>query len=296
MAVFAVWGFGVSLAVVHVAAAPITFNTALPVAEGEGIVRIQTRYLRSTGDPTSAQRKLEVEALSLVGVYGVTDKLALFAILPILDKQLALTTSNGRKRRQVSGLGDVTLLGRYTLFRRDRPGRTFRLAPFLGVEAPTGEDDRRDGLGGLPPPLQLGSGSWDLAFGSVATWQTLGWQLDTSIAYRVNDQANAFELGDEARLDISYQHRLLPRRLKAGLPRFLYGVLESNLVWAGRNRAGGLADPDSGGFIAYLAPGIQLVSKRLIVEAGVQIPIVRALHGAALEPDGTAILSMRVNW
>jgi hypothetical protein len=288
--VFAAWGLEVSPA----AAAPITFNTALPVAEGEGILRLQIRSLRASAE-APACRELAVDALSLVGVYGVTNKLALFAIVPILDKRLDLTTSEGRQRRKVSGLGDITLLARYTLFRRDRPGRTFRLAPFLGVEAPSGEDDRQDELGRLPASLQLGSGSWDLTLGAVATWQTLGWQLDAAVAYRSNDQANGFEAGDEARLDVSYQHRLLPRHLEAGLPRFLYGVLESNLVWTDQNRVGGLEDLDSGGFIAYLAPGVQLVSNRLIVEATVQVPVAGALHGSALEPDFVAILSTRVN-
>jgi len=285
-----------SLSAAPVVAAPITFNTALPVAQGEGILRLQTRFLRATGDSTSVRRDLQVDAFPLVGVYGVSNRLALFAVVPFLDKQLDLSNSSGRQRRQTSGLGDITLLARYTVWRRDWPGRTIRLAPFFGVELPTGEDDRRDALGRLPAPLQLGSGSWDLTLGSVATWQTLSWQLDASMSYRANGEANDFEFGDQARLDFSYQHRLLPRQLVGGLGRFVYGVVEANLEWSGRQRVAGAADPNSGGFIAYLAPGIQRVSKRLIVEAAVQLPLLKALHGSALEPDYVGILSARVNW
>jgi hypothetical protein len=280
----------------RVAAAPITFNTALPVAEGEGIVRLQGKWIHATGDSSVLERELDVFAAPLVGVYGVSDKLALFAIVPILDKSLEVNTAEGRRERPTSGLGDVTLLGRYTVVKRDRPGRTFRLAPFLGIEAPTGEDNGSDALGRLPPGLQLGSGSWDFTVGSVATWQTLDWQFDASLAYRNNTEANGFAFGDEARLDLSYQRRILPRTLGGGVPRFLYGVLESNLVWQDRDRTHGVDAPDSGGFTWFLAPGIQSVGRRWVVETAVQVPVVQSLHGNALESDFILTLSTRVNF
>ena len=52
------------------AQAQITTNTALPVAKGEGILRLQSRILRSTGDPTSMDRNLTVVAFPVVGVFG----------------------------------------------------------------------------------------------------------------------------------------------------------------------------------------------------------------------------------
>ncbi len=277
-------------------AAPITFNTALPVPEGEGIFRLQFKYLRSTDGPSASDRELEVFAVPLVVAYGVTQRLALFGIVPVLDKSLDVTTPLGRRTRSVSGVGDATLLARYTLFQRDKPGQTTRFAPFVGVEAPTGDDDASDDLGPLPQPLQLGSGSWDFSVGATATWQTLSREVDTSFSYKLNREANDFELGDEARLDLSYQHRLLPQELGEGVPSFLYGVLESNLIWQDHNEASGFEDSDSGGTTWFLAPGIQYVSKRLVIEAAVQIPVVQDLHGAALESDFITTLSARVNF
>ena len=277
-------------------AAPITFSTALPVPKGEGIVRIQSRYLRSTDDPSSLDRELDVFAFPVVGVYGATRKLALFAIVPILDKNLDVTTPLGRRTRSVSGLGDVTLLGRYTAYQRDVKGKTFRLAPFVGVEAPTGEDGERDALGELPRPLQLGSGSWDFTFGTVATRQTLAWQVDAAVSYKVNTEAEDFEFGDLARFDLSYQRRLWPRELGEGVPAFLYGVLESNLVWSDPNATAGQTDPDSGGVAWYLAPGVQYVTRRFVVEGAIQIPVVQDLNGQALENDFIGTLSVRVNF
>ncbi len=188
---------------------PITFNTALPVASGEGISRTQFKYLTAS-DNGPGKRDLAVRVVSVVGVYGLTEKWALFGILPYLDKELDVNTLSGRHTREVSGLGDTTFLARYTVFQHDQPGQTFRIAPFVGIKTPTGKDNENDSLGRLPQPLQLGSGSWDPLLGVVTTWQTLERQIDAALSYKLNTEANNFEFGDVARFDLSYQHRIWP--------------------------------------------------------------------------------------
>ncbi len=190
----------------------------------------------------------------------------------------------------------MRLFGRYTIFRDDVRGRTLRVAPFLGVELPTGDDDDEDALGPLPRPLQAGSGSWDPFAGVVATYQTLAYQVDAQAAYQVNTEDEGFELGDETRLDASLQYRLWPRELGAGVPGFLYGILEANLVHLGRNESGGSADPDSGGTTLFLGPGLQYVTKRWILEAIVQLPAFQDLNGTALEDDLVVRAGFRVNF
>lgn len=278
-------------------AAPQTFNTALPVAEGNFVFRATGFYTRASDDPSAADREAEAfGAVSVLG-YGATPDLALFGALPVLDKELEFTTPTGEQlSRGTSGIGDARVFARYTAWRDDAPGRTFRIAPFLGVETPTGEDDERDRLGRLPQPLQLGSGSWDPFAGVVATWQTLDYQVDVQAAYELNTEANDFEFGDRARLDASLQYRLWPRELGAGTPGFLYGVLEGNLVHQAKNEIGGTRDPDSGGLSLFLSPGLQYVTRRWIVEAIVQVPVVQDLNGAALEDDVIVRVGFRINF
>jgi len=267
-------------------AAPVTFNTALPVAKAQALFREQFVAVRRSDDPSAAERDLTVlGGVSVIG-YGMTENLALFGALPFLHKELELRTpESARVERSTSGFGDLRLFARYTLFRRDAPGRTFRIAPFAGVEAPTGADDEADALGRLPQPLQLGSGSWDPFFGLVATWQTLDYQVDAQAGYEANTEANDFEFGDIARADASLQYRLWPRALGAGVPAFLYGIIEANFIHQKKNEAGGVADPNSGGTTLFLAPGLQYVTKRWIVEGVVQVPVFQDLDGTALEDD-----------
>ncbi|MCB1753748.1 MAG: transporter, partial [Gammaproteobacteria bacterium] len=116
------------------------------------------------------------------------------------------------------------------------------------------------------------------------------------LSYQANNEANSFEAGDVARLDGSMQYRLWPQTLTGGLPDFLYGVIEANLVHQGKDRINGSTDPNSGGTRLFLTPGIQYVSKRWIVEGAVQIPVIQDLNGTALENDYIARFSVRFNF
>jgi len=277
-------------------AAPQTVNTALPVAEGEFVFREQFVYRQATDDPSAADRNLRViGSLSVLG-YGAAGNFAIFGVLPFVDKELDLNTPGGRFSRESSGIADIRLFARYTLYRDDAPGRTFRVAPFLGVEMPTGNDDERDSLGRLPRPLQAGSGSWDTFAGVVATWQTLDYQIDAQISYKLNSEADNFEFGHEASLDASLQYRVWPRNLAAGVPGFFYAVVEGNLVHAGKNRLNGMKDDNSGGTSFFIAPGIQYVTKRWIVEGIVQLPVSSDLNGASLKDDFTVRAGFRFNF
>ncbi len=99
-----------------------------------------------------------------------------------------------------------------------------------------------------------------------------------------------------ARLDGSLQYRLWPRELGAGVPGFLYGVLEANLIHQDKNRIDGSNDPNSGGVSLFVLPGLQYVTKRWIIEAGVQIPVVQDLDGTALEKDYIFRAGFRFNF
>ena len=278
------------------ASAPITFNTALPVAKGEFVSRTQLIASQSGKDPSGADRDRTSRALAQVLGYGISPKLVVFGVLPFVDNELKITSGGQRVTRSASGIGDLTVFGRYTVHQKDQPGRTLRVGPFFGVKAPTGEDDETDTLGPVPSSVQVGSGSWDALAGVVATYQTLRYQVDGQFSYRANNEANGFEAGDVARVDASLQYRLRPRTLTGGVPAFLYGVVEVNLVDRDKNQVGGIEDPNSGGTTLFLTPGIQYVTNRWIIEGAVQIPVSQDLNGTALENDYIARISGRFNF
>jgi len=282
-------GLLLCLAASGASGAPITFNTALPVARGEFINRELVVLTRAD----DRQRDLNANALVSVLGYGANADLAFFGVLPYLDKELKTTVRGVRLTRSSEGFGDASLFARYTFFKQNAPGHTFRIAAFGGVKAPTGDDDDRDALGRLPVPLQSGSGSWDVFGGLVTTYQTLAYQVDAQLSYTAKSEANNFEGGGEIRLDSSFQYRLSPRTLGRGTPDFLYAVLEANILHGSKNRVFGSRDQNSGGTSIFLSPGLQYVNKRFIVESSMQLPVSQNLNGEALKNDYVARLGFR---
>jgi hypothetical protein len=276
--------------------APVTFNTALPVGDDGYVARGFLVVSESGEDRASTDRSMSGMSFVSVLGFGISPKLAVFGVLPYVDKELEITLGGNRVQRSAGGLGDASIFARYTVVQRDTPGQTVRVAPFIGVKAPTGDDDRQDSLGTLPPGIQPGSGAWDLFAGVVATYQTLDLQLDGQASYRINNEANGFDPGNEFRIDGSLQYRLAPRLLGDGVPDFLYGVLETNFVYRDKNEFGGIGDQNSGGISLYVSPGLQFVTKRWIAEGIVQFPVVQNLNGNGLENDFVIRAGFRTNF
>lgn len=278
-------------------AAPVTFNTALPVAEDQLVWREQLLVRARTDETRVPGRRVDATAIASVLGYGINSRLAVFGVLPyFFDKELKATTPMGGVSRDADGFGDLSMFARYTAYQLDRPGQTLRIAPFAGFVAPTGDDDDRDQFGRLPRPLQAGTGSWGGFGGVVATYQTLDYQLDGQIAYRGHGSDEGFQPGDELRLDLSLQYRLLPRELGPGVPGFLYGVLESNFVDTDEDEFNSRADANSGGTQWFLTPGLQYVTRSWIVEAAVQLPVVQNMNGTALRDDYILHAGFRMNF
>lgn len=277
-------------------AAPLTFNTALPISKDEWILREQFVYMKSSDDPTPMERRMEVSGLMSVLGYGVTRDFAVFAVLPYADKRLSMNLGGQDIHRSQAGVGDATFMGRYTAYEDNATGYTFRVAPFLGVKAPNGDDHASDRLGRLPPMLQSGSGSLDWQGGAVASYQSLNWGADIQLAYQSNGQANGFRAGAVSRLDLSVQRRLWPGTLGEGVPSFLYGGLEANLIHVAKDRVIGIDDVNSGGTTLFLTPTVQYVTHGWVLEAGVQIPVSQRLNGTALKNDYILTTGFRLNF
>lgn len=73
-------------------------------------------------------------------------------------------------------------------------------------------------------------------------------------------------------------------------------MLEANLVYRDRNKILGQDEANSGGTILFLAPGLQYVTRRWIVEAVVQYPVIQNPHGTALENDYVVRTGFRWNF
>ncbi len=285
-----------SLLTINVMAAPITFNTALPVAKGAFVNREQFILKRFKDDKSPLQRDLSVNALVSVLAYGINSKLALFAAVPFLQKDIDLSINNNRISRSSHGIADSKFFARYTFLQKDEAGKTLRLAGFAGFKIPTGEDQQSDIFGILPQPLQSGSGSWDKFFGLVLTKQQLDYQIDFQLSYNKTATANQFKAGNSWQADASFQYRLSPKNMDNYNNHFIYGVLEANYKNQDNNSFMGVSDANSGGSSFFLSPGIQYVTRKFILEAALQIPVSQKLNDFTLEIDYVLTTGFRVNF
>ncbi|MFQ5699369.1 MAG: hypothetical protein ACE5IL_13945 [Myxococcota bacterium] len=257
----------------------INTNVALPVARGEAIWRSQLRFVRATDDPSPADREVSTLVAPQTLVLGVTPRLTAFATLPLLAHR-RVASSSGTTRIDAA-FGDVTLLGRYTLWWDDyAPLSTRRVALLGGVKLPTGAD-------------RFGTRSLDPMFGAVATWAFDRHEVDLDAIYRVSTQRRGFRQGDGVRYDAAYRYRLWPAHFR-GTQWQLNALVELNGEWRDRDRKSGASVRSSGGSKLFVAPGLQLISKRWILETSFQVPIVQDLKGTQLEQDFVAVLSFRV--
>ena len=270
-------------------AAPITFNSAMPVGENDVVFRLNTTTIRASDDPSALNRDMTVQATALVGVYGWNQDVTLIGVAPYLDKEQ--TRSIGSSPRGDVGFGDVKGFIRYTAYRNNyRRGQT-AIAPFFALEAPTGEHEKV----GLPRPLQLGSGSWDPILG--ITFQKLGLCEGHfgAVSYQENTEADGFEFGDVYEVNYAYQNVLREYGSNESYST-LTGLFESSLVVEEKHENNGVKNPNTGGTTLYLSPGIQYVKRRWVLEGSVQLPVVQNLHGTALEKDFSITVGGRWNF
>jgi len=273
-----------------VLAAPINSNVALPVRKGGFVFRSQIRWLRATDDPTSLNREVNVVAIPNVLVYGATPDLALFAIFPYFFRNVESTDPSSGERidKNDSGIGDLTLLARYTVYARDYPSGTARFAPLAGIKLPTGNDELE--------PITTDSVDFQLGGVSTVTWDFGRHEIDADVIYRIKTEAENFEKGDDLVYDLAYEFRVYPWTLpEVGVPNFIYLVAEANGVFSRKGKLNGITIDDSGGNIIFFSPGIQFATKRYILEASIQLPVIQDLNGNQVETDFVLTAGFRVN-
>jgi len=261
-------------------AAPITFNTALPVSDEEVIVRQQIHYIHASDDLGGLSRDVKTWKSITAAGYGITDKFVVFGIVPIISKDVNI----GGVSNETSGLADIKIFGRYQIYQNDGPGTTTRIAPFFGVNLPTGKTGKTS------------DGSTDFFGGLILTRASTNWNVDAQIKYTANGRHGGFARGNETALDASLQYRINGRNDNVNTSGYLFTVLETSFVYTDENEIGSITDINSGGTTAFIAPGLQYATKRWIGEAAVKIPVLKDLNGTALQSGITVITSVRINF
>lgn len=278
-------------------AVAINSDIGLTPYKGQIIIRSQFRALRKSSNSRFLNGEAWILSNPNTAVYGFTEKLSGFVTVPWIYKNPVFESPSGKIRRKAKGIGDITLLTKYRIFTKDFTASTSRLALLGGIELPTGEIGDSDKFGKLPRPLQDGSGSWDPITGFAFTHQTLNDEWDLNLTYKFNTERSNFEFGDVLKYNLAYQKRVLPRKIpNKGTYKQVNFVLEANGIWAQKNQENDSRVRDSGNNAIFLSPGVQFVTKHVIAEFSVQLPVLRRFRGNQLKPDVSLVSSLRLTF
>jgi hypothetical protein len=220
-----------------------------------------------------------------------------------------------------SGIGDLSLLGQYRFL--NNKAAQLEMAALVGVKLPTGRTNVVSNEGErFEAEFQPGSGSLDGLLGLAVTKRLGAWSFDSSVLYQLTGTGTQdTDLGDRLLYNAAVSYRILGGpagpdggpggRMHAGLPEPMYHggpkahdhrhdhhdeppaaqgpaldlVLELNGEWHDRQGIGGVADPNSGGNVVYLSPGVRLSMDKWSGFVSVGVPVVNDMNGVQAEPD-----------
>ncbi len=231
-------------------------------------------------------RELKVWTAPAIFSYALATDATLNLVVPYVNKDFETPT----RTFNASGIGDITLFGKYTFYRRDLPFGRDQLALIGGLELPSGSTSKGPGLKAAPP-LQLGSGGVDGIVG-VAAGTTRSWySIEAALRGKINSEAKDFKFGNVLLYDLYLAYQIYPEWPTP--PAQLNLSVEFNGRTSGDNEIDG-KDVNTGGTVLFISPGVQyIVTGNLLFETGVQIPIVNDFPGGALEPDYTVLFGFR---
>jgi hypothetical protein len=177
------------------------------------------------------------------------------------------------------GLTDLWLSGKYRLYR----GPLGQLAVFGGVKFPTGRNEVMDSNGtALEPSATAGSGSFDGMMGlAFSRYLTSRLTLDVSAQYTLRTEHKDFKLGDRIDGGVAFAYRFTE-----DIQTFpqVSVFAEANVRHLFKSEDVGEHDPDTGGTVLFLTPGVRVgFSRHLSFTLGAPLPVMQHLNGEQLK-------------
>jgi hypothetical protein len=234
------------------------------------------------------------QLLDLSASYTPTPRLQLEAEVPFSRTAF----DDGAQSGSGLGLGNVTLWSKYRFFRTVKTYGDRQAAARFGLELPTGSRDAPGANEVNAPafvrqqltPISGGlSPHFDAAFSQAGGRAIFGGNVEAVL----RSEREGFRTGHEVRVNTDTEYVLLPREYPAP-GKELFVILETTFVHRGRGRVGGADVPGSNSTEFYLAPGLQYAAApRFVVEASVQLPVIRNTGAQVLRTDLNLLLGVK---
>lgn len=212
--------------------------------------------------------ELTEQRLSAALSYAPVDWAMFSVTLPVLFRQV---TEANLSESSVVGLGDMVLRGKWFIYRDSAFAPEHLLSLVTGLKMPTGKVERGDAMA---PELQAGTGSFDPILGLSYAFFGGDWSVFISeVVYIPLPSPEPFRMGTSWRGTHALQYQFIDQ-LAA---RLSVNTRLDAVTWLENPSR---REPDSGGFIAYVAPAAVVSPlSDLVVYLELQIPVLNALVG-----------------
>lgn len=256
------------------------------------------------GNAITAGEVHNVDAVNVMFLglgYGISDNLTISASLPWITRDNIIDADledvgpppdvHVETLGDISGVGDLTVLGQYRLV-GDAQTR-FAAALLTGLRVPTGSTrERTDDGARFAAEFQPGSGAWSPLIGASFQQRFARTAVTASLLYTITHEGSQqTDLGDVFNYDLAWVWRLSGHDETHVSMDSHHShadwdlVLELNGEWRDQQRQAGLTDSNTGGNLMYLSPGVRVGSGLWSGFASLSIPVVESLNGVQNEPD-----------
>jgi hypothetical protein len=295
---------GVGAAAIEGPGAPVESASSAVLPQGRTLAYLKMDHASyKTVDPSNTES--DYARFWMLGIgHGVTPWLSAYVFVPYnIKMDTAEPAGAARVKFDTKGWADASAMGQIG-FKYDG-GQGFKLTPaneslddledwhfsvFAGSTLPTGNPNLRDRTNAVNPGKATGFGkpSWSAGFTmSKMLTRDLTFSLETSVLrfreYRYNDGTTTMKFGAEDRVNAALAWRL---HGDAGRKLRVDGVLELQQLTLGRDRSNGTDDPNTGGRILYLMPGLRIYKDNMSFALGVKRPISAALNQPTAQQQG----------
>ncbi|MGE5179708.1 MAG: hypothetical protein ACM3PF_11480 [Bacteroidota bacterium] len=251
-----------------------------------------SQLVRFAENGIEAHSTASVASPSLSVAYGVTRTFTLGARLPYVARRdvreghLEGTIGEVHHHGDSRGVGDLTVMGEFLVWEQERA----KIAVITGVKAPTGRTTA-GGADRLETEHQPGSGSWDWLEGICWSGQVGFGSIDANMLTTFASQgAQETNLGTLFTYNASISAKVAGGHTHSHGPGAEGGVgadliLELNGEARTRQKIAGVRDPNSGGNLVYLSPGVRFGPEQWSASFSFGVPILQNLNGTQHETD-----------
>jgi hypothetical protein len=197
-----------------------------------------------------------------------------------------------------SGIGDLSLLARYTFLTLEFPSGTTRVAGLIGVKLATGRTNATtdDGAEYLDSHLQPGTGSTDYLIGLSLSHALQRLSFAANLLGTLPTEGNfgdtRHKFGDALNYDASAKYRLRPAAAAPREPQ-VHAFLSINGEARGKETADGVTQENSGGNTVYAGPGIQLtLAPHWVFDLAYQAAVFHDLKGTQVGETSKTVCGM----